>query len=185
MMDQVMRSSIQLLKARAGAAGLNFWDILELGLEVRVALDYLSNAPTPSPPAPPVLIPNGPGSAWNIVVNKVSASQTATSAAIAVPPIPAPAPPPTVDLLYEKALGFTNTENTILTVWLGLAIKGDVALAGDVLRAGLLAEHYASLLHEDPAQVSPAQSDRLTALLNIARDLVAQANRQLQSGYKV
>lgn len=184
-MDQVMRSSLQLLKARATAARLDFWEVLEIGVEVTSALAALAQA-QPGTAAPPVRIPDGPGFDYEIVVTKQprGAGVTVVPAAIVVTP-PPPAPTPAVDLEAQRVVEVNPIEVTVLEVWLELFIKGDRALAHDVLANGLDPHHYWSFLPIDPAQIPSTQSVELTRRLEVLRQLVAQANRNLQTGYKV
>lgn len=76
------------------------------------------------------------------------------------------------DLILTKATEFTNTEVVTLGAWLAAAEAGEFGLARDLLFAGLLAEHYRSLLSEDPAQITEAQSTQL-------RELLAELDRLL------
>lgn len=92
---------------------------------------------------------------------------------------------PTPDLLYEKAVTFTETEVVVLEAWEDAISANQPELAHKVLRAGLLAEHYRSLLSEDPGQITDHQSAVLTGLLNILRDLLAQVWHQTGKHYGV
>ncbi len=69
------------------------------------------------------------------------------------------------DLILRKAEQFTDTEVVCLEAWLRAAEDGNAEKARAVLRTGLLAEHYKSLLSEDPAQITEAQAGRLQHLL--------------------
>lgn len=95
-----------------------------------------------------------------------------------------PSPAPMVDLLYEKAVAFTEVEVVTLEAW-DDAIGFDTHLAHRILQAGLLAEHYKSLLSEDPALVTPEQSGRLSALLNALRDLLRELGGRTSKEYHV
>ena len=77
------------------------------------------------------------------------------------------------DLLLLKAEEFTRTEVVCLEQWLRAAEAGQGGNARAILRTGLLAEHYRSLLHEDPGQITEAQSSKLKELLD-------EFNRALQ-----
>ncbi len=77
-----------------------------------------------------------------------------------------PTPPRPVDLILDKAEEFTRTEVVCLTAWLVAAEGGDLESARLILRTGLLAEHYRSLLSEDPAQITVGQSITLKGLLD-------------------
>ncbi len=72
--------------------------------------------------------------------------------------------------LYEKAVAFTQTEIVVLEAWEDAIKNNEPELAHRILAAGLLAEHYKSLLPEDLSKVTNAQSERLTFLLNALRD---------------
>lgn len=184
-MDPVMRSSIQLLRQRAAAARVDFWQILEVGLEVKVALDAVDRLP-PGTPAPPVEFPDGPGYVYEVVVTRKPAiiGQGAVTAA-AVPPTPPPPPPPAIDFHLDKTDKVNPIEVVAFEAWDDLLKANDPGLAHDVLTNGLRAHHYWSFLPDDPSQVTQEESDRLTSLLNVFRDLLARANERTSGGYKV
>lgn len=69
------------------------------------------------------------------------------------------------DLILRKAEDFTKTEVVTLEAWLSAALAGDFEKAHVILRTGLLAEHYRSLLSEDPGQITEAQAAKLDELL--------------------
>ena len=69
------------------------------------------------------------------------------------------------DLILRKAEEFNRTEVIALEGWLVAAQAGEPAKARAILRTGLLAEHYRSLLSEDPAEIPVEQSDQLIELL--------------------
>ena len=77
------------------------------------------------------------------------------------------------DQILEKAEEFTTTEVLCLERWLTDALRGDSDVARKILRTGLLAEHYRSLLSEDPTQITEAQSQTL-------RELQLEFERALQ-----
>lgn len=70
------------------------------------------------------------------------------------------------DLILLKAEDFTRTEVVCLEAWLSAAQAGEAEKAHQILRTGLLAEHYRSLLSEDPGQITVAQSAQLKELLD-------------------
>ena len=81
------------------------------------------------------------------------------------------------DLLLLKAEAMNRIEVTAwgasLTAWLA----GDIDKARTIFRTGGLAEHYRAQLHEDPGQITEAQSAKLTELLdefNRALELVGE-----------
>lgn len=93
--------------------------------------------------------------------------------------------PPTPDLVLEHTDNVNPIEVVAFEIWDQLLRKGDTGLAHDVLNNGLRAHHYWSFLPDDPAQITPEQNTRLLELLQVFRDLVGQANRQLSTGYSV
>ncbi len=93
------------------------------------------------------------------------------------------APAPTIDYRFEKAVAFTETEVLVLEVWLDAEKAGEDELAHKVLRAGLLAEHYKSLLAENPGQITDHESAVLTGLFERLRELVAQVSRLTHKPY--
>lgn len=68
------------------------------------------------------------------------------------------------DLLLIKAEAFTQTEVVCLEAWLRAAQEGSADKARAILRTGLLAEHYLSLLKEVPGERTAEQSERLDHL---------------------
>ena len=66
-----------------------------------------------------------------------------------------------INLLNQRVIQFTDIEDTFLDVWLDLENAGLDELAGKVLNAGLLFEHYLSQLPNDPTQRSPEQIAQL------------------------
>jgi len=70
------------------------------------------------------------------------------------------------DLLLKKAEAFTDIETVCLEAWLTADQSGQPKKAHEILRTGLLAEHYKSLLDADPAKVTSDQSAQLTTLLD-------------------
>ncbi len=78
------------------------------------------------------------------------------------------------DLLLHKANEFTATEVVTIEAWEDAANAGNYGLAHDILHAGLLAEHYRSLLSEDPAQITDAQSAQQADLLAKLDELLHQ-----------
>lgn len=70
------------------------------------------------------------------------------------------------DLLLLKAEEFTRTEVIAMEQWLAAALAGQPDKARAILRTGSLAEHYRSVLHEDPGQITEAQSAKLRELLD-------------------
>lgn len=185
MSDPVIRSSLQLLRARAADKKVDFWEVLELGLEFKDVLDAVAQV-QPGTAVHPARIPAGPGFDYELVVTKHPRGvgvAGGTAAVVATPPPPAPAP--AVDLEAQRVVEVNPIEVTVLEVWLELFIKGDRGLAHDVLANGLDPHHYWSFLPIDPAQIPPSQSVELTRRLEVLRQLIAQANRQLETGYKV
>lgn len=69
------------------------------------------------------------------------------------------------DLVLGKAEEFTRIEVVCLEAWLAAAQRGELQKAHNVLRTGLLAEHYRSLLHEDPQQWTSGQGTTYLDLL--------------------
>ncbi|SRR5713101_1442159 len=92
-------------------------------------------------------------------------------------------PLPEDTLLYEKAVAFTQTEVVTFEAWEDAFANNQPELAHRILVAGLLAEHYKSLLSEDPAQVTNAQSERLTFLLDSLRDELAKLSGITRRNY--
>src|SRR2546428_13939407 len=62
-----------------------------------------------------------------------------------------------LNLLNQRAIQFTDTEDTTLDVWLQLENADLDEEAAKFLNAGLLFEHYLSQLPNDPAQRSSEQ----------------------------
>jgi len=168
--DAVIRSSLQLLKTRAVTAGLNFWEVLELGLEVKAALDALDKLP-PGTAAPPVEIPDGPGLVYQVVVTKQARGTpiSVTAAVVAPPPAPPVSPTaaaatavPTLDPVLEKAREVTNDEMGVFGVeWMKALLNKDFSTAERIAQATLLAEHYRSFMPDEP---TPEQLSTLSAL---------------------
>ncbi len=93
------------------------------------------------------------------------------------------APAPTIDYRFEKAVAFTETEVVVLEAWKDAADGGEYELAHKVLRAGLLAEHYKSLLAENPGQITDHESAVLAELLNQLRELLDRVGRFTHKTY--
>jgi len=53
------------------------------------------------------------------------------------------------DQLLDKVKIFTDTEDVCLAVWLEAVLRGRFAVAREILRTGLLLEHWQSLIPED------------------------------------
>ncbi len=68
------------------------------------------------------------------------------------------------DLLLKKAAEFTTIEDAALNAWLNAELAGFDDLAREILHAGLLAEHYRSLLSEDDGKITSEQSAVLRRL---------------------
>lgn len=68
------------------------------------------------------------------------------------------------DLLLSKARDFTDIEDKCLDAWLTAENLQLDQLAADILDAGLMTEHYRSLLDADPEKITPDQSTQLLQL---------------------
>ncbi len=77
------------------------------------------------------------------------------------------------DLVLVKAEAFTDIEVVCLESWEAAVNAGHPDKAHEILRTGLLAEHYRSLLSEEPELITDAQSAQL-------RFLLEQFNRALR-----
>jgi len=66
-----------------------------------------------------------------------------------------------LNLLNQRVIQFTDTEDTTLDVWLQLENADLDEEAAKFLNAGLLFEHYLSQLPNDPAQRSSEQVEQL------------------------
>lgn len=66
--------------------------------------------------------------------------------------------------LLEKAVDFTNIEDVCLAVWLEAVLRNQFVVARAILRSGLLAEHYRSLLPNDLADATEDQRETLERL---------------------
>jgi len=66
-----------------------------------------------------------------------------------------------LNLLNQRVIQFTDTEDTTLDVWLQLENANLDEEAAKFLNAGLLFEHYLSQLPNDPAQRSSEQVEQL------------------------
>jgi len=62
-----------------------------------------------------------------------------------------------LDEKLAHAREFTDIEDITLDVWLDLENIGEDKLAADLLDAGLMFEHYTSLLASNPADRTPTQ----------------------------
>ena len=69
------------------------------------------------------------------------------------------------DLLDTKSREVTRIENLWVEGWERAKNEGNAVKARAILRTGGNAEHYKALLHEDPGQVTEAQSEHLRELL--------------------
>jgi len=78
-----------------------------------------------------------------------------------------------VKLLLDKAQSFTGREITTLQEWLIAANANLLGTASRILSTGLLAEHFESLLPEDPTARTQAMTDALAVLRTDADAAVA------------
>ena|SRR6516225_4304256 len=86
---------------------------------------------------------------------------------------------PSFDVEMWHALEFTDVENVCLKKWLELALGiFHPHLAVQVLAAGLMLEHYTSLLPSDPAMRTQAQWDQQQALLKTFNHFLGKAEHQ-------
>lgn len=86
-----------------------------------------------------------------------------------------------MSLKLDHADSFTAREITTLEQWLIAANAGDAVNADAILRTGLRAEHFESLLADDPAQRDPVDVEQLAELAAAADAAVAtfEASRQV------
>ena len=70
----------------------------------------------------------------------------------------------TQDFKLLHATDFTNEELPTLKAWLTAVTKGDLTAADRILSAGLLAEHYNSLLPDNPADQTVDEQQTLSSL---------------------
>ncbi len=68
------------------------------------------------------------------------------------------------DVKLDHALEFTIVEDNVLDAWLTAENAGLDDLAARILHAGLLLEHYTSLLDDDPGKRSSEEKDQQLAL---------------------
>ncbi len=94
-----------------------------------------------------------------------------------------------LNLLNQRVIQFTDTEDTTLDVWLQLENASLDDEAAKFLNAGLLFEHYLSQLPNDPAQRSSEQVEQLETYrrdfetaLDEARSALASAMSTSASG---
>src|SRR5436305_9379860 len=94
-----------------------------------------------------------------------------------------------LNLLNQRVIQFTDTEDTTLDVWLQLENADLDEEAAKFLNAGLLFEHYLSQLPNDPAQRSSEQVEQLETYrrdfetaLDEARSALASAMSASASG---
>jgi hypothetical protein len=85
------------------------------------------------------------------------------------------------DLKLEHAREFTDIENLTLDLWLTLEDAGLDERARSLLDAGLMFEHYTSLLASDPAQRSQAEVVQQARLGFKLSDEVRLANEELRA----
>ncbi len=86
-------------------------------------------------------------------------------------PLPYPTEP-----LVEKARDFTNIEDVTLDVWLRAENAGLDDLAAAVLDAGLMKEHYRSLLDADSSKWTPSQHSNYVVLTSNFGEATAAVN---------
>ena len=82
---------------------------------------------------------------------------------------------PTGDPKLDHATSFTVREIRTLGIWFTAAQAGDIGTAGRILSTGLLAEHYESLLDDDPTKRTP---DQVATLAKLS----AEADASITSG---
>lgn len=79
----------------------------------------------------------------------------------------------------QHAREFTTVEVEVLTLWNALQDQGFGALARDLLDAGLMHEHFNSLLDSDPAARSADDNQTLARLQALKETLFAKARAAL------
>src|SRR6266487_3433346 len=115
---------------------------------------------------------------------RVSMSNTNMSSATANKPDWTPSDEPSpkdLNLLNQRVIQFTDTEDTTLDVWLQLENADLDEEAAKFLNAGLLFEHYLSQLPNDPAQRSSEQVEQLETYRRDFETALDQARSALAS----
>lgn len=88
------------------------------------------------------------------------------------------------DLKGQHAREFTNHELLTLRVWFDLDQAGHDDLAQKLLDAGLMLEHYTSLLDSDPAKRTQAEVTAQSQLLFAFMQVLDESNKQLAQDAK-
>ncbi len=83
------------------------------------------------------------------------------------------------DLLLDKGDEFTRTEVATMDPWLKAKHARLDDIADRILRTGLRAEPYRSLLSEDPAKISTEQQETLRGLHRDFEDALAALREAL------
>lgn len=86
-----------------------------------------------------------------------------------------------MDTLLQKAREFTDIEDQTLAAWLVAANAGLNDLAAKVLDAGLMAEHYRSLIDPVPTLEQKATFDGLVAMFRGVSGEVGDALNALEA----
>lgn len=84
------------------------------------------------------------------------------------------------DLKLSHSREFTNHEILTLRVWFDLDAAGLDDLAEKFLDAGLMLEHYTSLLDNDPSKRSPQETAQQNTMAFEVNRLLNQAEAALQ-----
>ncbi len=86
-----------------------------------------------------------------------------------------------LNLLNQRVIQFTDTEDTTLDVWLQLENANLDEEAAKFLNAGLLFEHYLSQLPNDPSQRSSEEKEQLETYRRDFETALDQARSALAS----
>jgi hypothetical protein len=82
-------------------------------------------------------------------------------------------------LKLDHAQSFTVREIRTLGTWFTAAQAGDIGTAGRILSTGLLAEHYESLLADDPAARTQEENTILAELSKLADEAITSGGYPL------